>query len=50
MRQLGCKRLFLHASQLEFTLPSIAKTITLNAELPKDLNQLLKCLTPLSVD
>lgn len=50
MRQLGCKRLFLHASQLEFTLPSIAKTITLNAELPKDLNQLLKCLTSLSVD
>ncbi|WP_084028744.1 23S rRNA pseudouridine(955/2504/2580) synthase RluC [Candidatus Rickettsiella isopodorum] len=49
MRQLGCKRLFLHASQLEFTLPSIAKTITLNAELPKDLNQLLKCLTPLSL-
>lgn len=48
MRQLGCKRLFLHASQLEFTLPSIEKTITLNAELPEDLNQLLKRLTSLS--
>ncbi len=47
MRQLGCKRLFLHASQLEFTLRSIGKTITLNAELPEDLNQFLKRLTPL---
>ena len=50
MRQLGCKRLFLHASQLEFTLNSIEKTITLNAELPEDLNQFLKRLTPLSSD
>jgi 23S rRNA pseudouridine955/2504/2580 synthase len=50
MRQLGCKRLFLHASQLEFTLPSIEKTITLNAELPEDLNQFLKRLTSLSTD
>ncbi|WP_342219785.1 23S rRNA pseudouridine(955/2504/2580) synthase RluC [Rickettsiella endosymbiont of Miltochrista miniata] len=50
MRQLGCKRLFLHASQLEFTLHSIEKTITLNAELPEDLNQFLKHLTPLSSD
>jgi 23S rRNA pseudouridine955/2504/2580 synthase len=47
MRQLGCKRLFLHASQLEFTLSSIAKTITLTAELPEDLNQVLKRLTSL---
>jgi 23S rRNA pseudouridine955/2504/2580 synthase len=45
MRQLGCKRLFLHASQLEFTLRSIEKTITLKAELPEDLNQFLKRLT-----
>lgn len=48
MRQLGCKRLFLHASQLEFTLGSTAKTITLAAKLPEDLNQVLKNLTSLS--
>lgn len=47
-RQLGCKRLFLHASQLEFTLGSTAKTITLAAKLPEDLNQVLKNLTSLS--
>lgn len=45
MRQLGCKRLFLHASQLEFTLGSTGKTITLAAKLPEDLNQVLKNLT-----
>lgn len=45
MRQLGCKRLFLHASQLEFTLNPTAKTITLTANLPEDLNQILKNLT-----
>lgn len=45
MRQLGCKRLFLHASQLEFTLGSTGK-ITLTAKLPGDLNQVLKNLTP----
>lgn len=48
MRQLGCKRLFLHASQLEFTLGSTGKTITLAAKLPEDLNQVLKNLTCLS--
>jgi len=48
MRQLGCKRLFLHASQLEFTLGSTGKTITLAAKLPEDLNQVLKNLTSLS--
>ncbi|MFZ0219799.1 MAG: 23S rRNA pseudouridine(955/2504/2580) synthase RluC [Candidatus Aquirickettsiella sp.] len=47
MRQLGCKRLFLHASQLEFTLSSLGKIITLNAKLPEDLSQLLKCLISL---
>lgn len=47
MRQLGCKRLFLHASQLEFTLGSTGKTITLAAKLPEDLNQVLKNLTSL---
>lgn len=50
MRQLGCKRLFLHASQLKFTLHSIEKTITLNSELPEDLNQFLNRLTSLSTD
>jgi 23S rRNA pseudouridine955/2504/2580 synthase len=45
MRQLGCKRLFLHASQLEFTLQSTGKAIVLKAELPDDLNQVLKRLT-----
>lgn len=48
MRQLGCKRLFLHASQLEFTLGSTGKTISLAAKLPEDLNQVLKNLTSLS--
>ncbi|KAF5272358.1 hypothetical protein FQR65_LT17446 [Abscondita terminalis] len=48
MRQLGCKRLFLHASQLEFTLGSTGKTITLTAKLPEDLNHVLKNLTSLT--
>ncbi len=47
MRQLGCKRLFLHASQLEFTLGSTGK-IALTAKLPEDLIQFLKKLTCLS--
>lgn len=47
MRQLGCQRLFLHASQLEFTLGSTGKTIRLVAKLPEDLNQVLKNLTSL---
>jgi 23S rRNA pseudouridine955/2504/2580 synthase len=49
MRTLGCKRLFLHASQLRFNLPSTGQTITLNAELPDDLNKVLKRLS-LSLD
>lgn len=44
MRELGCKRLFLHASQLEFTLRSIGETIVLKAELPEDLDQVLNQL------
>jgi 23S rRNA pseudouridine955/2504/2580 synthase len=48
MRELGCKRLFLHASQLEFTLPSIGETIVLKAELPEDLDQVLNQLTSTS--
>lgn len=47
MRELSCKRLFLHASQLEFTSPSIGKTIILKAELPDDLKQVLEHLTSL---
>lgn len=50
MRQLGCRRLFLHASQLEFTLQSIEETIKLNAQLPEDLSQFLKPLTSLSAN
>ena len=43
MRQFGCKRLFLHANQLEFTLGSTK--ITLTAKLPEDLIHVLKKLT-----
>lgn len=44
MRDLGCKRLFLHASQLEFTLPSVEQNFILKAELPINLSNLLKKL------
>jgi 23S rRNA pseudouridine955/2504/2580 synthase len=40
LRTLGCKRLFLHASELSFTLPSINQKFTLKAELPEE----LKCV------
>lgn len=50
MRELGCKRLFLHASQLEFVLPSIRKSISLKAELPQDLKQVLERLSSLSTN
>ncbi len=46
MRNLGCKRLFLHASQLTFTLSSINKSYVLQAELPEDLQRFLR--NPLS--
>lgn len=45
MRELGCKRLFLHASELEFYLPSIEQRFQLKAELPNDLNHCLKQLS-----
>lgn len=48
MRSLGCKRLFLHANQLKFNLPTTQQTITLNAELPNELTEVLKKLTLLS--
>lgn len=44
MRTLGCKRLFLHASQLEFTLPSADQNFILKAELPINLSNLLNKL------
>jgi 23S rRNA pseudouridine955/2504/2580 synthase len=44
IRELGCKRLFLHASQLEFILPSTGKNIKFNAELPDELSKVLKQL------
>jgi 23S rRNA pseudouridine955/2504/2580 synthase len=42
MRSLGCKRLFLHASQLTFTLSSMDQSYILKAELPEDLRHFLK--------
>jgi 23S rRNA pseudouridine955/2504/2580 synthase len=42
LREIGCKRLFLHAYQLHFILPSKAKTITVTADLPKELQKVLK--------
>lgn len=45
MRELGCKRLFLHASELEFYLPSIEQRFQLKAALPNDLNHCLKQLS-----
>lgn len=43
-RALGCKRLFLHASELVFQLPSLEQNFKLKAELPYDLNHCLKQL------
>jgi 23S rRNA pseudouridine955/2504/2580 synthase len=45
MRNLGSKRLFLHASQLTFTLASTGQAFTLHAKLPTDLSRLLNKLT-----
>lgn len=44
LKEYGCKRLFLHASELKFTLPSLEKTIEIKAELTDDLQD---CLTNL---
>lgn len=44
MRELGCKRLFLHASELAFYLPSIEQRFQLKAELPPDLSHCLEQL------
>jgi 23S rRNA pseudouridine955/2504/2580 synthase len=45
MRELGCKRLFLHASELLFYLPSLEQPFQLKAALPNDLNHCLKKLS-----
>jgi 23S rRNA pseudouridine955/2504/2580 synthase len=42
--QLGCKRLFLHAINVSFQLPSTGELINVTAELPKDLQELLEKL------
>jgi 23S rRNA-/tRNA-specific pseudouridylate synthase len=41
MRDLGLKRLALHAHLLEFTLPSAADRITLDAPLDADLKAVI---------
>jgi 23S rRNA pseudouridine955/2504/2580 synthase len=46
MRGLSCKRLFLHASELTFTLPSLEQKFTLKAELPDELKFCLNQLQP----
>lgn len=43
-RGQGCKRLFLHASSVSFTLPSYGKTITAQAPLEADLENCLQIL------
>ncbi|MHB1947296.1 MAG: 23S rRNA pseudouridine(955/2504/2580) synthase RluC [Gammaproteobacteria bacterium] len=44
LRQLGLRRLFLHARLLEFTLPSTGKEISVMAPLDSDLEDCLKLL------
>lgn len=39
--QLGCKRLFLHAKRLHFTLPTTGQVLTVTAPLPEELQQCL---------
>lgn len=48
MRKLGCKRLFLHASELTFTLPSLHQSYRLKAELPINLSNFLNKLEQIS--
>lgn len=45
LRNLGLTRQFLHAAELTFKLPKNQKELTLKAELPKDLKDVLKKLT-----
>lgn len=44
MRQLGLKRLFLHAHSVEFVLPSTGQKIQAKASLDNDLEELLRVL------
>jgi 23S rRNA pseudouridine955/2504/2580 synthase len=44
-RELGLKRLFLHAISLEFRWPDDAHTLRVEAPLPDDLQRLLKVLS-----
>jgi 23S rRNA pseudouridine955/2504/2580 synthase len=48
MRALGCKRLFLHANELIFSLPSTQQNFRINAELPSELINVLNKLTKTS--
>jgi 23S rRNA pseudouridine955/2504/2580 synthase len=45
MRQLGLRRLFLHAARLSFTHPLGTGKVTIEAPLPEDLETLLELLT-----
>lgn len=44
-RELGLKRLFLHAYSIEFTLPSLKQTVKVQAPLEKDLQKCLQAMT-----
>jgi 23S rRNA pseudouridine955/2504/2580 synthase len=50
VRELGIKRLFLHASALAFCLPGASELTWVEAPLPDDLNLPLQRLTPASAD
>ncbi len=45
MRELGLKRMFLHASQIKIIHPSTEKTITFKSRLPAELEALVNTLT-----
>lgn len=45
MEKKGLKRLFLHASSLQFHLPSTKQNISVNAPLPEELNRTLATLS-----
>jgi len=49
MRQIGLNRLFLHASTVEFILPSTQQNIKLNAPLDEELEKCLSCLKSASL-
>ncbi|VVC76138.1 Ribosomal large subunit pseudouridine synthase C [Aquicella siphonis] len=44
-RQWGLRRMFLHAKQIDFTLPSLNQRITVEAPLDPELNAIIKALT-----